>query len=158
VPPRLAGIDRHPWAVTEAAHTYRQFALAATARQGDVTVAPLPKGALLAAFTLNELPDRAREALLEKLFARAEGGDSVLIVEPLAGFVAPWWRTWRDRFESAGGRADEWRVRAELPAIVAKLDRAAGLKHSEITGKSIWFGSPAGTPLVAAATGRVPGP
>ena len=29
-------------------------------------------------------------------------------------------------FGRAGGRADEWRVRIELPPIVAKLDRAAG--------------------------------
>jgi hypothetical protein len=137
-PPRMLGIDRHPWAVVEAAHTYRQFALPATTRQADVAASPLPKGALLAAFTLNELPDDAREALLEQLLARAAGGDGVLIVEPLAGFVARWWNRWRGRFEAAGGREDQWRVRAELPGIVAKLDRAAGLKHHEITGKSIW--------------------
>jgi len=140
IPPRMLGIDRHRWAVGEAAHTYQLFALPGAARQGDVATAPLPKGALLAAFTLNEMPDPAREALLEKLLARGIGGDSVLIVEPLAGFVARWWDTWRERFEAAGGRADQWRVRAELPPIVAKLDRAAGLKHPEITGKSIWLG------------------
>jgi SAM-dependent methyltransferase len=139
-PPRLVGIDRHPWAVGEAAHTYRQFGLQAAARQGDVATAPLPRGAVLAAFTVNELPDEAREALLETLLVRAARGDRVLIVEPLAGFVAPWWNVWRGRFEAAGGRADQWRVRAELPAIVAKLDRAAGLRHHEITGKSIWIG------------------
>ena len=43
----------------------------------------------------------------------------------VAGFVARWWGKWRDRFVAAGGRADEWRVRVELPSIVAKLDRAA---------------------------------
>ena len=65
--------------------------------------------------------------------------DRVLVVEPLAGFVAPWWKKWRDAFESAGGRADEWRLRAELPPIVEKLDRAAGLNHREITGRSLWL-------------------
>jgi hypothetical protein len=30
-------------------------------------------------------------------------------------------------------------VRTELPAIVAKLDRAAGLNHREITGRSLWL-------------------
>ena len=134
----MIGIDRHPWAVGEAAHTYRQFALPATTRQGDAATSSLPKGALLAAFTLNELPDEAREALLETLLARAAGGDCILIVEPIAGSAARWWNGWSGRFESVGGRADEWRVRASLPAIVAKLDRAAGLKHHEITGKSIW--------------------
>jgi hypothetical protein len=41
--------------------------------------------------------------------------------------------------EASGGRADEWRVRTELPAIVAKLDRATGLDHREITGRSLWM-------------------
>jgi SAM-dependent methyltransferase len=139
--PRVVGIDRHPWAVGEAAATYRAFGLPAAVRQGDAAAAALPKGpaAVLAAFTLNELADEAREALLTRLVDRARAGDRVLIVEPLAGFVARWWGRWRDTFESVGGRADEWRVRAELPAIIAKLDRAAGLNHRELTGRSLWI-------------------
>jgi hypothetical protein len=140
-PPRIAGIDRHPWPVAEAAATYRMFHLAASVRQGDIASVTLPKAPLsiLAAFTMNELPDRERDALLTRLVERARHGDRVLIVEPLAGFVARWWNRWRDAFEAAGGRADEWRLRAELPAIVAKLDRAAGLNHREITGRSLWL-------------------
>jgi hypothetical protein len=53
--------------------------------------------------------------------------------------VARWWNRWRDTVEAAGGRADEWRLRPELPPIVAKLDRAAGLNHREITGRSLWL-------------------
>ena len=53
----------------------------------------------------------------------------MLIVEPLAGFVAPWWPRWRDAALKAGGQGNEWRFKVELPAIVAKLDRAAGLNH-----------------------------
>ena len=140
--PRVFGVDRHPWAVAEAAQTYRDFAIESRLRQDDVTSAKLPKGPalILAAFTLNELPDDSREAMLERLLDRAAHGDRVLIVEPLAGFVAPWWKRWAGAFASAGGRADEWRVRAELPQIVAKLDRAAGLNHREITGRSLWSG------------------
>ena len=141
-PPRVIGIDRHAWALGEATETYRAFGMTATLRQGDIATASLPKGpaAILAAFTLNELPDLARETLLAHLVERASRGDRVLIVEPLAGFVARWWNRWRDAFESAGGRADEWRLRTELPPIVAKLDRAAGLNHREITGRSLWLG------------------
>jgi hypothetical protein len=140
-PPRILGIDRSAWAVGEAAATYRGFGLAASVRHGDVATATLPPrpGAILAAFTVNELPEPARDALLERLLARAGAGDGVLVVEPLAGFVARWWSGWRDRFERAGGRADEWRLRTELPPIVAKLDRAAGLDHREITGRSLWL-------------------
>jgi hypothetical protein len=53
--------------------------------------------------------------------------------------VAPWWQTWQRAFEAAGGRADQWRVRVPLPAIVEKLDRAAGLNHRELTGRSLWI-------------------
>jgi len=140
-PPRILGIDRHPWALTEAAWTYRTLGLDARTRQADAAAAPLPKppALVLAAFALNELPDASREALLERLIARAAGGNRVLIVEPLAGFVARWWGRWRDTVVAAGGRADEWRVRVELPPIVAKLDRAAGLNHRELTGRSLWI-------------------
>jgi len=139
--PRVLGVDRHPWALGEAAATYRSFGLSASVRQHDVATIILPKqpGATLAAFTLNELADPARDALLERLLERGHAGDRVLVVEPLAGFVARWWSRWRDRFEQAGGRADEWRLRAALPAIVEKLDRAAGLNHREITGRSLWL-------------------
>jgi hypothetical protein len=137
----VLGIERHPWAVGEAAATYRAFGVPATVRQGDIAAVSLPKGpaAFLAAFTMNELDDTARDALLTTLVARAAGGDRILIVEPLAGFVARWWNRWRSTFEAAGGRADEWRLRTELPPIVAKLDRAAGLNHREITGRSLWL-------------------
>jgi SAM-dependent methyltransferase len=140
-PPRVIGIDRHPWALAEAADTYRSFGIAASVRQGDIATTTLPKApaAILAAFTVNELADPARDALLLRLLGRAGQGDRVLVVEPLAGFVAPWWKKWQEAFESAGGRADEWRLRAELPPIVEKLDRAAGLNHREITGRSLWL-------------------
>jgi trans-aconitate methyltransferase len=141
-PPRVVAIDRHPWAVGEAAATYRGLGISATVRQGDIATAVLPTGksSILAAFTMNELTETARDALMTRLVERAAAGDRVLIVEPLAGFVARWWNRWRDTFEAAGGRADEWRLRTELPAIVAKLDRAAGLNHREITGRSLWLG------------------
>jgi hypothetical protein len=139
--PKILGIDRHPWAVGEAAATCRAFGVPATVRQGDIASAALPKSpvSILAAFTMNELADAERDALLGKLIERASQGDRVLIVEPLAGFVARWWNRWRATFEAAGGRADEWRLRTELPPIVAKLDRAAGLNHREITGRSLWL-------------------
>jgi hypothetical protein len=63
----------------------------------------------------------------------------VLIVEPIARAVAPWWGEWSRRVTSLGGRADEWRFRIPLPAVVAKLDRAAGLDHREITARTLWL-------------------
>ena len=139
--PQVVGIDRHPWALAEAGRTYRAFQLTARTRQADVAAAEWPgsPALLLAAFTVNELPHESRDRLLARLLDRRGNGDRVLIVEPLAGGVAPWWNAWRAAFEGAGGRADEWRVRVELPAIVQKLDRAAGLNHRELRGRSLWL-------------------
>jgi hypothetical protein len=146
IPPRLIGIDQHPWAVHEASQTYRDFGFAGRARRDDLIRAKLPKGpaAIVIAFAINELSDPARDVVLPRLIDRAARGDRVLIVEPIARSAAPWWKRWQRAFESVGGRADEWRIRAELPAIVAKLDRAAGLDHREITGRSLWITSRAG--------------
>ena len=141
---RVVGVDRHPWAVSEAGWTYRQFRLDGRARRGDVAAFALPRGrsALVAAFTLNELPEGVRETMLPRLLDRARHGDAVLIVEPIAKAVAPWWSRWRVEFERAGGRSDEWRFRVPLPPLAAKLDHAAGLDHHELTARSLWLGGP----------------
>src|SRR5438067_3021230 len=40
--PRIVGIDRHPWAIDEATHTYRVFGANGTARRGDVAAMKWP--------------------------------------------------------------------------------------------------------------------
>ncbi len=137
----ILAIDRHPWALAEAAWTCRQFRLKARTVQADLVAARLPRAPcdVIAAFALNELRDRPRDDLLARLVERARLGDRLLVVEPLAGFVAPWWSRWRDTIVDAGGRADEWRFRVELPPFVAKLDRAAGLNHRELSGRSLFL-------------------
>jgi SAM-dependent methyltransferase len=139
--PRVTGVDRHPWALGEAARTYRAFGLDARTVKGDIACVALPKGpaSILAAFALNEVAEASRDLLMQRLLERAADGDRLLIVEPIAGFVARWWDGWRASIERMGGRADEWRFRLELPAIVAKLDRAAKLDHRELTARSLWI-------------------
>jgi SAM-dependent methyltransferase len=139
--PKVVGIDRHPWALGEAAETYRAFGLPARTHRDDMATALLPKppAAFLAAFSLNEMSEAGRNSILERLVKRRRGGERLLVVEPLAGFVAPWWNGWRDAVVRGGGREDAWRFRVELPAIVAKLDRAAGLDHRELSGRSLWL-------------------
>lgn len=138
---RVIGIDRSQWALDEARSTYRQFGLKSILRRGDVTMRrpPADRATIVAAYVLNEIPDKQREDLLSQLVARAGPGDRVLIVEPIAVSVAPWWARWEEKVRAAGGRADVWRFPAELPAIVAKLDRAAGLDHRELTGRTFWL-------------------
>ena len=139
--PRVVGIDRHPWALGEAARTYRGFGLTARTVKGDIGSVALPKGpaSIVAAFALNELTDASRDGLMQVLLERVAGGDRLLVVEPVAGFVARWWDRWRQSIEQMGGRADEWRFRIELPPIVAKLDRAAKLDHRELTARTLWL-------------------
>jgi SAM-dependent methyltransferase len=161
-PPRVVGIDRNTWALGEAAATYRAFELGSQTRKAEahhfITAGRAPSGGpegrlkpaaaghemsrdgMLAAFTVNELPDASRDALLPRLLDWGTRGGRVLVVEPIAGGVARWWSGWRREFEQVGGRADEWRFRAELPPIVTKLDRAAGLDHRELTARSLWIG------------------
>jgi hypothetical protein len=62
---------------------------------------------------------------------------TVLIVEPLAGFVARWWNA-EAAVQRRGWPGGRWRFRVELPPIVAKLDRAAGLDHRE-AGRSLYL-------------------
>jgi hypothetical protein len=138
--PRIEGIDRHPWAVEETRRTYRDLHLAGRARLGDASRVELPADSrVLAAFVVNELDESSRGSLLSRLLAHQQNGGHVLIVEPLAKSVTPWWKDWQSAFERRGGQSDEWRIRTELPPIVEKLDRSAGLNHREITGRSLWM-------------------
>lgn len=139
--PALQGIDRHPWAVAETRWTYRAFGLRGRAEHRDLSRVALPgRGSgVVTAYTVNEIDDSSRGQLLDRLLDARARGARVLVVEPIAGSVTPWWPRWRDAVERAGGRADEWRFEAGLPALVRRLDRAVGLDHRELTAKSLWL-------------------
>jgi SAM-dependent methyltransferase len=140
----VEGVDRSGWAVDEARWTLARLGLRGDARRGDVHAVPMPAGraAVLAAFIVNELGEADREHLRDRLLGAAESGARVLVIEPLARRALPWWPAWEEAFVGRGGRADEWRFPARLPPLVAKLDRAAGLDHRELTGRSLWLPGP----------------
>jgi len=143
----VAALDRHPWAVEEARWTYRQFGLKARATQGDITrLRPIPAGVgIIAAFVINELPPEAWQRLEHTLLAAADRGAHLLVIEPIARRLTPWWEETARHIESRGGRADEWRIPVNLPPILEQLDRAAGLRHRELSAKSLYCpGKPAG--------------
>src|SRR5262245_23407740 len=124
--PNLVGIDRHPWAVDEAQWTYRQLGVHGRARQGDVTKIPAPRrgDSIVAAYLLNELPETARTRVEDRLIDAAAHGAQVLVIEPIARAIAPWWDDLAARLTRVGGRADEWRVPVDLPPLLEKFDRA----------------------------------
>ncbi len=144
--PAVSGLDRHPWAVAEANWTYRQLGVRGHARAGDVARLPvLAAGtAVVAAFVLNELPVPARQRLEARLVEAAARGSRVLIVEPIARTVSPWWDEAASRVDAAGGRADEWRLPIDLPPPLDLLDRAAGLDHRVLTARSLYCSGRAG--------------
>ena len=139
--PTVIGIDRHPWAVDEARWTYRMLELKGSARQGDIARVPRLKSGsgVIAAYVLNELSPDVRTRVLEQLLAATEQGVRVLILEPVARGVAPWWDDAAAQALKSGGRLDEWRFRAHLPPLLSTLDKAAGLDHRELTVRSIWL-------------------
>jgi hypothetical protein len=142
--PALFGVDRSAWAAAEARWTWQTLGLHGRAVRADLVRVRLPRGpvAALAAFAVNELSPVSRDALRDRLLALAAGRHAVLIIEPIAGAAAPWWREWAQRFEGVGGRVDTWRVRVPLPSIVSRLDHAAGLDHGELTARSIYVPLP----------------
>jgi protein-L-isoaspartate O-methyltransferase len=139
--PRVLGIDRHPWAVDEARWTYRQLGLDGRAKQGDVARFRPPRGdlAIVAAYVLNELSDGERTALVSTLEDASRRGSCVLILEPIARAITPWWSEVQRQIEAAGGRADEWDVALDLPPLVATLDHAAGLNHRRVKARSLFI-------------------
>ena len=88
---------------------------------------------------MNETSEDVRSTLLRRYLQGGANGVRILIVEPIAHRVTPWWRNWRRAFEDAGGRAYEWRFEADVPESVRRLGRAAGLDTRELTARSLWL-------------------
>jgi len=152
----IVGIDRHPWAASEARWTYHTLGLHGQARQGDATALPhvKPGAAIVAAYLLNELPPDARRRLEDGLLDAASRGARVLVLEPIARAITPWWEESAKRVVAAGGRADEWHFETNLPPSTALLGKAAGLNSRELKVRSLYLPSASGLqPLGTARVG-----
>jgi hypothetical protein len=139
-PPRLTGVDRNQWAIQECKWTYKTLGIAGKAMAADVSTLPIASNtALIAAFAINELDVVSRNRLRREFVAMAKNGSPVLVIEPIAKRLTPWWDEWSLDWKAAGGRDDEWRFRVTLPEPLALMDKAAGLDHRELTGRSLWL-------------------
>jgi hypothetical protein len=143
--PRVLGADSHPWAIHEAARTYRAFGLDGATRRADLGRLIVPRGveAIVAGWVLNEVDDRTRQALQQTLVAATRQGRQLLVVEPIATRVSPWWETWSAPFVGLGARVDEWRLTTTVPDVVRRLGRAAGLHPETLTARSLYSPSSA---------------
>ena len=140
--PRVMGVDSSAWALTEARWNWQQLGLRGEARRaalGTQGLAALPPAtSYVAAYVVNELTGDVRAAMLEALLcAHAERGAALLVVEPIARSLTPWWPAWREAILAAGGQEHELRQRPRLPAKMALLGRTAGLDHHELTARSL---------------------
>jgi hypothetical protein len=136
------GIDRNAWVIGEAQWTYRSLGVSGRATKGDVESVRLraaPDTGILAAYTVNELPDPVRAALLPRLLDAHQQGARILILEPIARRMATWWTGWEKAFVAAGGQPGEWRFPIPLPERQRQLGRAAGLDPRELTARSLWL-------------------
>ena len=137
----LTGVDRSGWALAEARWNWTRLGLRGEVLRTEALDVPLPgRGAgIVCAFLVNELPEARRDALLERLLDAAGRGARILVVEPLSTRATPWWTVWARAFVAAGGRDDLWRFPWQTSQRLALLDRAAGLDHREIGGRSLWL-------------------
>jgi hypothetical protein len=136
------GIDRNSWAVAEANWTYARLGLAGRAVHGDAARARLGADhgkAILAAYTVNELSEGARGALLESFEGAHRDGARVLVIEPISRRTTPWWGSWERAALSRGGRSDEWRFPSVLPERQKSLAKAAGLDPRELTARTLYW-------------------
>jgi hypothetical protein len=138
--PRVIGVDRNSWVLQECGWTYEQLGIAGVSKTAELSSVRIPaNAAVIAAFTVNELDDATRERFRRDFIKVAQAGAPVLIVEPIARRTVSWWDEWARDWRAAGGRGDEWRFRADLPESLALMDKAAGLNHRELTGRSLWL-------------------
>lgn len=144
--PAVLGVDPAAWALVEAQATCSALAVPLRTVRATASRLRWPRGPLgvVAGWMVNELEEAPRAALLAVLARRAASGDALLVVEPLATRITPWWPEWSAHFAAWGGRADVWRCTAELPAPVVELGRAARLDPRELGGRTLWL-PPRGT-------------
>lgn len=150
--PKLQGVDKDDWAIGEAKWNWTSLDLSGRASRGDmvrslegiVSAAPARgklRVGIAAGWSINELDPASRHSLLPLLVAAADRGATVLIVEPLARGVTPWWDDWARVFVAAGGRADEWKFDVPLPSRLAAIDESAGFRRDALGARTLWRGS-----------------
>ena len=131
-PPRALALDRSGFALAEARTTYAAFGLTVRTVRGRLPAAlpAVEAGDLLVlGWAVNELDEGERAGLLASLRRALEAGARLLLLEPLAGPVSPWWRAWAEALAPLRVEEPRWKQRVMLPEWLARLDKAAGLDH-----------------------------
>ncbi len=145
----VTGLDVNAWALDEARWNWRHLGLSHQIVRADAsrlhsllaaTRAGQPSTMVLA-YVVNELGVQAQDALLQTLLAATRAGHEMLVVEPIARRISPWWERWCKAFAEGGGRADEWRLNLAMPEKLRLLDKASGMRHASVKARSLYVPS-----------------
>ncbi len=146
-PPEITGIDLNAWALDEARWNWRTLGLHGRSTKGDAAEAlarlvarpqSLAGTGIVAGWAINEMPAATQARLLEALATSAERGASVLILEPLARRVSPWWDAWVGRLSPLGADTADLQLADRAPEWLDDLARSAGL--SALSGaRVLWI-------------------
>jgi hypothetical protein len=155
----LVGVDRQAWALGEAAWNWRYLGLRGRTIRADLVehVLKLSQAAagtdagrplLVFGWSVNELDRDARAQLLAAVVTLVARGAGVLVLEPIARSVTPWWADWARALVGAnaapagrGERQDEWRLTPQVPEPLRSMDAAAGFHRDELTARSLYVPS-----------------
>jgi len=142
--PRLVGVDRHPWVLPEAAWNWRQLGLDGTTRRGDLVAAAAALAApnraqttIVLGWCVNELDAPGRTRLLAAVRTACARGARIVVVEPLARAVSPWWDEWVRTLRTVdpSTTAGEWTFDAGLPPALERLNEAAGFSRRALAAR-----------------------
>jgi len=140
--PAIEGVDRSGFLLGEARRTWSAYGLSGRAQRGRLPAAlPRPTaGALwLLGWSANEMDEGARAAVLAAAADSLAAGASLLVLEPLAAPVSPWWKEWTERLSPRGVEEQIVKLRVALPEWLARLDKASGLDH-QVLGARVLAG------------------
>jgi hypothetical protein len=140
--PSITGVDANAWAIDEARWNWRTLGLRGHAVRGDLLTTArgllrqshgaLATTGIIAGWTVNELAKADRDQLLDVLDQLLERGATLVILEPLARGVAPWWDQWALRLAPRHVREGDVKAEADLPPPLDSFSDAAGFRKKEL--------------------------
>jgi hypothetical protein len=140
--PSITGVDANAWAIDEARWNWRTLGLKGHAVRGDLLTTArgllrqsngaLAATGVIAGWAINELAKADRDQLLGVLDQLLERGATLVVLEPLARGVTPWWNEWTTRLAPRGVQEGDIKGDVELPASFASFSDSAGFKKNEL--------------------------
>jgi hypothetical protein len=144
-------VDLHPWVLPEAQWNWRLLGLSGIARRGDLVDvaeqlamkrpagAPSDATTVLLGWSVNELEAASRARLLTAFTRLATRGTRIVVIEPIARGISPWWEDWVAAFGRLDGpsRADDWKFDVPLPPALDRMNDAAGFSTRALSARTI---------------------